>query len=250
MNSSNNTYGLSGSTLKLIACVCMAIDHIGHHLLPEYDFLRVIGRIAFPIFAFLIAEGCRYTRNRLRYFLTIFLSGLLFFGATYAFSGMVFYNVFLNFSLAIPCIYLLQYFKRLVFSGKLNAASIVGLSFAYALVLCAAYVTLKRFPAEYGFFGMLIPILVSFTHLREYTDSAAARYFDNHFIRVIITAILLLPLHLSGRFSLQIFAVLSLPFLLFYNGKVGTRRLKYFFYAFYPAHIAVIYAVKELFFNK
>ena len=101
MSSSTNTYGLSGSTLKLFACVCMLIDHIGHHLLPSYDLLRVIGRIAFPIFAFLIAEGCRYTRSRLRYFLTIFISGLLFFGVTYAFSGVIFYNVFFTFSLAI-----------------------------------------------------------------------------------------------------------------------------------------------------
>ena len=250
MNSSANTFGLSGSTLKLIACVCMMIDHIGHHLFPQYDLLRVIGRIAFPIFAFLIAEGCRYTRNRLRYFLTIFVSGLLFFGVTYAFSGMVFYNVFLNFSIAIPCVYLLGYFKRLIFSGDLNAASIVGLSFAYLLVLCAAYVTFEFLPIEYGFFGMMIPLLVSATHLREYTDGAAVKYIDNHLIRVITTAILLLPLHLTGRFSLQIFAVLSIPFLIFYNGKVGSRRLKYFFYAFYPAHIVLILAVKELFFKS
>ena len=144
---------------------------------------------------------------------------------------------------------MLQYFKRLIFSGKLNAASIVGLAFAYSLVLIAVYVLFGYFPAEYGFFGMMIPLLVSATHLREYTNGAAVKYIDNHFIRVIITAVLLLPIHLTGRFSLQIFSVLSIPFLLFYNGKVGTRRLKYFFYAFYPAHIAVIYAIKELFFK-
>ena len=63
MNSSRFP-GLTGNQLKLIALITMTIDHIGFMLLPQVKILRAIGRIAFPIFAYMIAEGCQYTRNR------------------------------------------------------------------------------------------------------------------------------------------------------------------------------------------
>ena len=56
-------WGLSASTLKIIACILMVVDHLGAILLPQYMILRVIGRLSYPIFAYFIAEGCRYTRN-------------------------------------------------------------------------------------------------------------------------------------------------------------------------------------------
>lgn len=227
----------------------MLIDHVGFYLFPQIEILRVIGRIAFPIFAFLIAEGCRYTRTRLRYFMTIFISGLVFFVVTYLFTGEIFYNVFLNFSIAILCIYLLEYLKKIIFAENVSVLTVIALSFAYVLVLVAAYVTFRLLPIEYGFFGMLIPVLVSLTDLRPFTDAPAVKYIDNHGVRIIVTALLLISIHLTSSFPLQIFSLLSVPFLLFYNGKAGSRRLKYFFYAFYPAHIIIICAIKQLFLN-
>ena len=58
---------LSGNMLKILGAVFMLIDHIGVVFFPEVKILRILGRISFPIFAFMIAEGCRYTRNKLRY---------------------------------------------------------------------------------------------------------------------------------------------------------------------------------------
>ena len=73
---------LSGNALKIIAAVAMTIDHVGLMFFPQLKVLRIIGRIALPIFAFMIAEGCRYTRNKLRYFLTVFLlASLTFFSS-------------------------------------------------------------------------------------------------------------------------------------------------------------------------
>lgn len=67
--------GLSGSALKVIALVSMLTDHSAYYLLEHgtslYEAMRCFGRIAFPVFAFLIAEGFVHTRNRLRYFLTL-----------------------------------------------------------------------------------------------------------------------------------------------------------------------------------
>lgn len=68
--------GLSGSALKVIALVSMLTDHSAYYLLEHettlYEAMRCFGRVAFPVFAFLIAEGFAHTRNRLRYFLTLF----------------------------------------------------------------------------------------------------------------------------------------------------------------------------------
>ena len=65
-------FGLSGSALKVIAMISMVIDHVALYLMEQgtllYETMRCIGRIAFPVFAFLIAEGFIHTRNRYRYF--------------------------------------------------------------------------------------------------------------------------------------------------------------------------------------
>ena len=66
---------LSGSSLKIIAVISMVIDHCAYYLLEHgtvlYETMRCVGRIAFPVFAFLIAEGFSHTRNRQRYFLQL-----------------------------------------------------------------------------------------------------------------------------------------------------------------------------------
>lgn len=76
MNQSTSlSFGLSGSALKVIALVSMLVDHSAYYLLEHgtalYEAMRCFGRIAFPVFAFLIAEGFVHTRNRLRYFLRL-----------------------------------------------------------------------------------------------------------------------------------------------------------------------------------
>ncbi len=68
-------FGLSGSALKVIAMISMVIDHVALYLMEHgtvlYETMRCIGRIAFPVFAFLIAEGFIHTRSRYRYFFTL-----------------------------------------------------------------------------------------------------------------------------------------------------------------------------------
>ena len=55
--------GLSGNQLKLIALITMTVDHMGLILFDQFILLRIVGRLAFPIFAWMIAEGCRHTRR-------------------------------------------------------------------------------------------------------------------------------------------------------------------------------------------
>lgn len=56
-------FGLSGNQLKLIALATMTLDHVGAYLLPQVLFLRILGRLSLPIYAYMIAEGCRHTRS-------------------------------------------------------------------------------------------------------------------------------------------------------------------------------------------
>ena len=65
------TLSLNGNQLKLIALIAMTFDHIGVSLFPHTIWLRVVGRLALPIFAYMIAEGCRYTRSRKRYLMSL-----------------------------------------------------------------------------------------------------------------------------------------------------------------------------------
>ena len=65
--------GLTGNQLKLIAVITMTIDHIGLAFFPQQMLFRVIGRLAFPIYAYMIAEGCRYTRSMGKYLRGIIL---------------------------------------------------------------------------------------------------------------------------------------------------------------------------------
>ena len=71
----NASIRLSGSTLKVIAVLSMVTDHCAYYLMEHgtllYEVMRCFGRIAFPVFAFLIAEGFQHTRNRMKYFLQL-----------------------------------------------------------------------------------------------------------------------------------------------------------------------------------
>ena len=69
---------LTGNKLKLIALISMTVDHIGKFFFPSFIIFEIIGRIAFPIFAYMIAEGWKYTSNKKRYMLTIWGMGVLY----------------------------------------------------------------------------------------------------------------------------------------------------------------------------
>ena len=68
---------MNSNQLKIIACIAMACDHIGFLLFPNLVFLRYIGRIALPIFAYFIAEGCLKTRSKFRYFMQVFIMAII-----------------------------------------------------------------------------------------------------------------------------------------------------------------------------
>ena len=90
----------------------MTIDHVGVLLLPHVIVLRILGRLALPIFAFMIAEGCRYTRNRLRYFGSVFALGVLCQIVYYMVDRSLYFSILITFSLSNATIYALQDWKE------------------------------------------------------------------------------------------------------------------------------------------
>ena len=105
----DETGGLSQNQIKLIAAAAMAIDHVGTELLPQYALLRIIGRLAFPVFAYCIAEGSRYTRHPAKYLARLAVMGLACMAVYYFYAGAVYGNVLITFSLSLGVLYAFRF---------------------------------------------------------------------------------------------------------------------------------------------
>ncbi len=218
---------LTGNSLKILAAIFMTIDHIGVILFPRVHLLRVIGRLALPIFAFMIAEGCKYTRNRRKYFGMVFGLGAVCQVVYYFFDGSLYFSILITFSLAILTICAMQYCRQ-----KKTPASF--LVFAGAVV--AVYELNRFFSIDYGFWGCMLPVFAALPHG---TDR------DTHTSSILSLGVGLILLA-RGFETTQSWSLLALPLLLCYNGKRGKANLKYFFYIFYPAHLVILEGIAML----
>lgn len=220
---------LSGNALKVIAATTMVVDHIGVVFFPYMALFRIIGRLAFPIFAFMIAEGCHYTKNRLRYFLGIFVLGVICQVVYFVASGDTYMNILLTFSCSIPIVYLLQEWKE-------RQQHIFMIPFAASVA--AAYILTQYLQMDYGFWGMMVPVFVTFA----YPVKRAPITEPQHLVRVGMLALALIPSVIEYP-VIRWYSFLSLPILLLYSGKRGKGNFKYAFYLFYPLHLAALQVI-------
>ena len=228
-------FGLTNNQLKIIAMVSMLCDHVGLLFFPSADIFRIIGRLAFPIFAYMIAEGCRYTKNRAKYLGLIAGMGIVFQVVYLVAMGSLYQGILVTFSLAIITIYAIDGILK---TKKLWTilASIASLLFVAAFVFVLP-VLLKGtdFDIDYGLWGILLPV--------------AVYYLPNRLWRTIGMALLLLvrAIHYTvfpaALGTLQWFALLSAVLLALYNGERGKAKMKYVFYIFYPAHLVILYGI-------
>lgn len=218
---------LTGNALKILAAVFMTIDHVGAILFPRVAVLRLLGRLAMPIFAFMIAEGCKYTKNRKKYFGMIFILGTLCQIVYYLFDGSLYLSILMTFSLSILMIYSLQFWKE-----KKTAPA--GLVFIASVAV--AYILNRNFEFDYGFWGCMLPVFATLAHGTK-QDSIQTSVLN------LGIGLLILSLDIGG---IQIYSMFSLFLLLCYNGRRGKRNLKYFFYIFYPTHLAVLDGIAML----
>lgn len=222
---------LNGNHLKLIAAVTMLLDHAGILLFPQVRLLRILGRLAYPIFAFMIAEGCRYTKNRLRYFLMVFGLGIACQLVYYFASGDTYLNILLTFSCSILLIYALQEAHKVQTPAKQALWSAL-----FAAEFLAAYGINQVLTIDYGFWGMMTPVLAAFALGKGKTG----RFLP---VLMMLAGLILLAADLKG---IQHYGLLAIPLLLLYNGQRGKINMKYFFYIFYPVHLAVLQGIAWL----
>lgn len=229
---------LSGAMLKALACLFMLIDHAGMLLFPDAEWMRCVGRLAFPLFAFFIAEGCRYTKNRLKHLAQILLLGIVCEAVYILADGGYYGNILLTFSLSIVLIYLWQECQKHLFDRK-PIAFLWGGLFLTATVCIALFV--DAVGVDYGFAGVMTAVLVSFAHDRfESAPPALKRWYSLPVRLALLTAALLWVTWDNALPARQAWCLLAVLLLLLYNGTAGKRRFKYGFYVFYPLHLALL----------
>lgn len=237
---------LSGSTIKILACIFMAFDHVGVIFFPTNDLFRIIGRLAFPLFAYFIAEGCRYSKNKLRRLLTIGIIGTLYVLFYLIYEKEWYCNVFITFTISISLIYLLKWFKKLVFERGRGIYIAIS-AFGFVALAAASYFLCEIVYVEYGFEGIMLAVLISLFDFKDISVPDRVKLLDNHFTGLICMALGLIPLCIDANLGeLQLYSFFSVVILLFYNGGVGSKKLKYMFYIFYPAHLVIIEGISIL----
>lgn len=223
--------GLTGNQLKMLALITMTCDHVGLQLLPRLEILRIIGRLALPIYAYMIAEGWHYTRDRKKYLLR--LAGLAAVCQTVCFAAMgsLYQCIMVTFSLSVCMIWL---FERAREEGSVLWRGLAALGFAAGYFLCEVLPGLlpgTDFAIDYGICGVMLPVFV---------------YFGRDLWKKVLlmgAGLVLLALDIGG---IQWWALATLPLLALYNGKRGKWKIGTFFYLYYPLHLAVIYGISLL----
>lgn len=218
--------GLTGNQLKLIALVTMTIDHVGMILFPSDPLWRIVGRLAFPIFAYMIGEGCRYTRSLRRYLATLSLVAAVCQGVYWVAMGSVYQCILVTFSLSV-CLIMLA--KRAMQTQKpywyvALAAGITGVFFLTEIL--PGLLPGTDFSVDYGFWGVMLPVCVYCAKEKR--------------LRLALTAVCLG--FLGNAYGwVQWFALAAVPLLALYNEQRGKWKMKYFFYLYYPAHLVILH---------
>ncbi len=234
MTEKSITKGLSSNTLKIIGAVTMVIDHIGYILLPNLVIFRIIGRISFPIFSYLICEGCRYTKNKKKYLLRMLILGVVTSAAYIIVNREIYLSVPITFSLSILLIFTLQNIKN----GQELKDKLLHLG-VFAFLLFAVFVLSRFISVDYGFTGVVLPLFPTFVNMLDNSKSNKILLFKKEFAGFCVG---LLAICVLSR-GIQVFSLISLIFLAFYNGEKGIKLPKYFFYIFYPAHLVILWGI-------
>lgn len=240
-------FDISSAGLHMIAMFCMLLDHMWATVTPGNEWMTCVGRIAFPIFAFMIAEGCYYTRSMKKYILRMFLFALT---AEIPFdlmvSGIPFYpyhqNVMWTFLLAMLCIYAAESVKA---KGKtwLTFLTAAGVSLLGVII---GFVTM----VDYYGAGVLTVLVFWFFRERKPLNLVIQLVFL-WWLNVEVLGGYYYPLHIFGQeFEIvqQGFALIAFIPILLYRGRQGlhTKGFQYFCYAFYPVHCLVLWLLMQI----
>lgn len=222
----------SGSALKVIAILSMVADHCAYFLMepdaPFYGVLRSFGRIAFPVFAFLVAEGFAHSRNRMKYFLILIFAGMVSEIPWYLLNGADdTHNVMFTLALGVAA---LAMFDRLCEHGPLSFVGVIAIA-ALAWWL----------GTDYDWRGVLMIFLFYILRhctMRPWLERSSTHLPSQAVLQILFTFPLMAHYGIAG-------AMLASALIFLYDGTRGFIRgnaAKYVFYAVYPAHLLLIAA--------
>lgn len=218
--------GLTGNQLKMIALISMTIDHVGMILFPRVLFLRILGRLAMPIYAYMIAEGCRHTRNRKKYLLRLASVAAVCQVVYFIAMGSLYQCILVTFSLSLCIIWSIDNFQK---KGDMASRLVALGALGAVLFLCIGMPELvPGFDIDYGVVGVLLPVLI---------------YFGRPSHHFLLAGTILLGIFYGG---IQWFCLAAIPLLGQYNDQRGKRSLGKLFYLYYPLHLVVIYGLSLL----
>ena len=233
--------------IKLIAIVSMTLDHVGNLILRRFTFLNILGRIAFPLFAFQTCLGYENTKNLKKYIIRLLIFGLI--------SEIPYYlmiNSFSNQAIAINVLFtmLAGIIAMYIWDMKLDKKKekydkLFILAKLITIIGILLIVELLHF--DYGAGGVLLILL---THIL-YNKGKYKHLF--YIISFILFAIIkhtqyIGLLETKIIISLILFTVISLLIILLYNKKSGPNKFKYLFYAYYPLHITILLIMSRFMF--
>ncbi len=218
---------LDVTALKLIAMICMVLDHTGNAFFPEKTWLRAIGRIAMPVFAFCVSEGFIHTGDRKRYILRMLFFGfisevpfdLFASGKTFDLSNQ---NILFTFAWALTglgCYEQIAARERSVLRD-----------FASAFILLAFLAGSLLFRLDYN---LTATALIFVFYLLRYKTG---------WVRNISVAAVYAAFRNKG---VNWFGLLGFIPIFMYNGRRG-RGLKWLFYISYPAHLLLIWSITRM----
>ncbi|MBR3974475.1 MAG: conjugal transfer protein TraX [Clostridia bacterium] len=227
--------GISSSVLKILAILLMCVDHFSVAFFGQgVTFMRLIGRIAFPLFAFMVAEGARRTKGREKYMLRLLVFALVsevpfdyFVSSSYF--DMSYQNVFFTLFFGLFSVWCYELLK----SKKLTALSALPL-----LVSCAGAALLNT---DYSATGVICIFIFYVSAQKDFL------------IKLLFYALAIVTLSINitssgiGFVDVELYALTALIPIFLYNGKKGFKMNKYFFYAFYPVHMLILKLLASVF---
>lgn len=243
----NSRFNISSAGLHTLAMVLMLCDHLWAMLFPAAEWLTCIGRMAFPIFAFMIAEGYLHTHNLRRYILRMLIGALLAeipFDLMYG--GSIFYpyhqNVLWTFLLSLLLITLIDKCRsrfQPVLAALLSAILIIsGYVLGYAVMV------------DYYGVGILTVLTFYFFRKRNWLNRLC-QFLCLYILNVKLLGGYYYALPAFG-FEIELvqqgFALLALIPIWLYQGRQGihSKAFQYFCYVFYPAHMLLLFIAREI----
>ena len=220
---------LNSLHLKLLAMVTMLIDHMGATLFPYALWMRCVGRLAFPIFCFLIAEGCAHTRDKKRYAARLLGFAVLSEPAFDLMHGVWFTMDYQNVLWTLLAGALICWCVDWALRKKTPAAFLLT-----GAAVAAAFCLLELAGTDYRGWGMLLVVL--FYGVRRVSCGTVVKRTAQ------AVGLAVFSIGIMGGVSIELWSLAALLPLWLYNGRRGysNRAVQYGFYAFYPVHILIL----------